>query len=139
MLTAIDGSIGNTDIQVRLHAGTTGTFNGSISHVSAVGAVVSIAVNGTASATTGIPDVEFRNGFTLYPNPAGDRLHISHAAAARDLVFTLYSAAGERLLTRKARIGNRETIINLQQLPAGTYFLQVSSAGKKALVSFVHF
>ncbi len=71
----------------------------------------------------------------VYPNPAGDQLNIrvnNSSRSDREVVITLQSIQGKRLLYREHRlIGSEagEIGISLERIPSGTLLLQVKVKG----------
>jgi hypothetical protein len=63
------------------------------------------------------------SGLSCYPNPVKDILTITNAAAIEKL--ELYNIAGQLLLTQSA--SEQTAYLNLENLPAGAYFLKAKS------------
>jgi len=70
----------------------------------------------------------------LYPNPVkkGNDLHFAANDTTADEV-TLYDMSGKLMITQK--IDKNGTVINTQNLSAGTYIYKISSSDKKILTS----
>jgi hypothetical protein len=68
-------------------------------------------------------------GFKLWPNPFRDRIFIKTGKALNDVVFELYNLAGQKVwgkqqLQLPAQVENQ---VQLPQVPAGLYFLRLTS------------
>lgn len=71
---------------------------------------------------TSIVDHKEENSLSLYPLPAHNLLNINYPAALFDDNIYIYNASGQVVLSQ-----NFNEQINIQQLPTGTYILQVIS------------
>ncbi|BAV05333.1 hypothetical protein FLA_1340 [Filimonas lacunae] len=61
----------------------------------------------------------------IYPNPATDRITVQLPVVQNNALVRVYNASGQ--LVKSARIQSSTTIIGLEQLPAGIYYVQVSN------------
>ncbi len=61
-----------------------------------------------------------QNNVFVYPNPAGDALHLAAGAAQK---LTVYNIQGLPVLTRQIAAGN--TTLDIQALAYGTYYLHL--------------
>jgi uncharacterized Ntn-hydrolase superfamily protein len=82
-----------------------------------------------------IPSIDKQGGIKVFPNPASDKLTIS------GLQFTIneieiYNSLHE--LVKKIKVEEKDTVIDLSELPAGIYFLKATNdKGEKAETKFV--
>ena len=75
----------------------------------------------------GINDGSF-NPLQVYPNPASDVLTIEFAGNTRSLPIRIYDLLGKEVMT--SRFDNSRSVINISELPAGTYRIVIGSFGK---------
>jgi photosystem II stability/assembly factor-like uncharacterized protein len=83
---------------------------------------------------------EFQNaGIALYPNPAPEKINITLSLNSPALCrFTLYNAMGVRVYSRmEAADGQFATSIDLRNMPAGTYYLEISDGIRRTVRGFV--
>jgi hypothetical protein len=78
----------------------------------------------TPDDTTGLGDVSF-NGLAVYPNPVTNTLKIDHTAAIEKVA--LYNITGQLVLSQN--IGSTNAELNLENLAAGAYLLNISTDG----------
>ncbi|HEX8562176.1 MAG TPA: T9SS type A sorting domain-containing protein [Flavobacterium sp.] len=94
----------------------------------------------TNTATTTIaalanPDFDFRNFFSIYPNPASDRLNISKTAEIAVTSICVYNLLGQQLIV----IPNGRDIdaVDVSTLQTGTYFLKINSDSGSSSAKFI--
>lgn len=79
------------------------------------------------SKLTGIGLEEAKANFlSIYPNPNAGILHISHPQLAKGQL-DLFDALGHYIIEAQAVYGT-ETEVNVEHLPAGTYYVRLSNA-----------
>ena len=83
----------------------------------------------------GIDEMAQQDGFSLTPNPAHDVL-ILHSASEEPFGFTLYDAAGRRLMQRQYATGGSYSI-DVADLAAGTYLVAFSTREVATVKTFV--
>lgn len=66
--------------------------------------------------------------FKVYPNPATDYVTIT-AESAKAVVFALFDAAGKQVMPPTPFVN--QTVVNTQDLPAGTYILRLTQDKKQ--------
>jgi uncharacterized delta-60 repeat protein len=69
------------------------------------------------------------NGIKLYPNPVTDILHIT--GINKESTISIFNTEGK--LVTQTTSANQTYNFNTKQLPAGVYYLQVTSENKKAV------
>jgi aminopeptidase N len=78
---------------------------------------------------------------SIRPNPAGHSLAFQFdTGQANEAVIAVYDVAGRRLLSRSASFasaGTRFETLNISSLPAGVYYLRVSTKTEQAARKFV--
>ncbi len=76
----------------------------------------------------------------IYPNPAGNTLHVNFGASLTGkIALVITDVSGKPLITNKALQGGTSAQINISNLPAGTYFLKIIStkSDENAVKKFV--
>jgi hypothetical protein len=81
------------------------------------------------SFPTGISQNKPKGGFSVYPNPTADVVHISGLTGSSEIQIT--DLTGKQLL--KQVVAKSTTIIDMHDFPCGIYFLK-SAAGMKKIV-----
>jgi photosystem II stability/assembly factor-like uncharacterized protein len=71
---------------------------------------------------------EQAQNISLYPNPVHDQLTILNEGQANESAFRLLDQTGRQIMSGKLNIGTNE--INVSELPAGMYFVQIQGAPK---------
>jgi hypothetical protein len=82
----------------------------------------------TTSTEDPLPD-----DFSLYPNPASDRIFISGERSNRPMEFTIYSSVGVNIRSGKTADGS----ISVSDLPQGVYLIEWRQGDKKTTSRFV--
>ena len=116
-------------------AGTgTVTFNGIINGVNKDNntggdkASNTVSLNLTEQSTTGIAEAAYWKSLKVFPQPASNVLHISSEGIKEGkYTLTVYDLNGKALWQNDYRAQNNlmQTEVPLQQLAAGTYFLNI--------------
>ncbi len=75
------------------------------------------------SGAVSVEDVAENEVLRIYPNPAGDVLHVAYQDEAISTA-TIYSITGQQMLTTQLKQG--DNIINIQALSKGVYFLKLN-------------
>jgi subtilisin family serine protease len=80
-------------------------------------------------STNGIE--QLNNSVKIYPNPTNDILNIElRLDKITEVKFQLFDAIGQLVLTSDRKVSNNEkTLLNLNDLPSGVYFLQIRING----------
>ncbi|MBC8645390.1 T9SS type A sorting domain-containing protein [Flavobacterium lindanitolerans] len=84
---------------------------------------------GTALKVDGFDNANFK----YYPNPVNNILTVSYSEAITGL--KLYNMVGQQLITKS--VNANETQIDMSNLPAGSYLLEVSSGNKSKMVKLL--
>jgi hypothetical protein len=61
----------------------------------------------------------------IYPNPANDKITVSHPAFTGISSLTIFNVNGEKVVERSVR--ESEILINISALPGGVYFVQLQN------------
>ncbi|MBW2937188.1 T9SS type A sorting domain-containing protein [Aureisphaera sp. CAU 1614] len=72
-------------------------------------------------------------GFSMYPNPAKNSLNISAANTIDQIA--IYDVLGRKVIDQSINLNNVE--VNVSELTAGAYFIQVSSGTQKGSYKFI--
>lgn len=75
-------------------------------------------------------------GVSLYPNPAKDVIIISNAEAVTNATISIINSVGKTVLQSGNRSG-RNLNVDIANLPAGSYMVQVSANSKTTTLKFV--
>jgi hypothetical protein len=68
---------------------------------------------------------------SVYPNPASEVLHIRFTdPVERELVWQLYNAIGQRVMSREIGMWEEEVEVDVGSLPGGIYFYGVEQDGR---------
>ncbi|MCP9751971.1 T9SS type A sorting domain-containing protein [Ferruginibacter sp. HRS2-29] len=70
------------------------------------------------------------------PNPATNKIAISHSPAVAAGSISVYSISGARILSQQVARGAFQTSLDISRLSKGNYYLVYENAGKKETVSF---
>ncbi len=81
---------------------------------------------------TGYTDPEISVDFKVYPVPATSYVFIESEEVRENMVVELYNISGSKLLT--AQITENKMQIDLKNLPASEYQLNIISSGQKKLI-----
>lgn len=76
----------------------------------------------------------------VYPIPTSDNLHLNFLAdVTQDVQINILDISGKAVLTKyhKAKRGENEVILNIQDLHANTYFISLSNEKEKVVDKFV--
>jgi hypothetical protein len=73
---------------------------------------------------TSIPDDISIESFNIFPNPATDQITIQNFLNKTDCNITLYNISGSQIF--KKIMKTNEMILNINYLPSGIYFLQIT-------------
>jgi hypothetical protein len=82
---------------------------------------------------TGVNEVNATDGITLYPNPAQSQLTIKGATAGAQI--RVFSIIGKQLL--QTTTTTNDAIIDVAQLPPGSYLLHINTAGNTSTKQFI--
>ncbi|RNI25695.1 T9SS type A sorting domain-containing protein [Rufibacter latericius] len=105
--------------------------------------------NNTSSATfvrmkdpNGIKELSPEHKLTLWPNPATDKLSIEAKGfknGEKTAEITLYSAAGQKMVTKKASIANQElkASLDVSNLSHGLYLVYIRVGDTLTIRRFV--
>jgi pectin methylesterase-like acyl-CoA thioesterase len=122
VLVPANGTIPATTISVRLNGSVTGVHNGSITHTSAGVATAFVPVSGV---------ITIREKYGVYPVPASRTAFISHPLMTQRAVISIYSVAGQKLMTLYAEPNTAETPIDLSNMRQGMYIVEINTGTEK--------
>jgi hypothetical protein len=98
--------------------------NGNPADEQALGSVV------ISAAVTAISSFAANNDFSISPNPASESLNLNSADLFED--YRIFNSLGQLVLN-----GRYSNQIDISDINAGNYFLELSKAGKKSVKAFV--
>jgi hypothetical protein len=75
----------------------------------------------------GVTDVANGNVFTVYPNPAKDNVQLTLTAEWNSLEVTVFDNSGRVVMSKAYNAGLNVIDVNVSELAAGAYMLQVTS------------
>jgi hypothetical protein len=109
------------------------------------GAYYNLGIGITDSATVSYPHLEVENvavslGFSLYPNPATNVINVAITAEMPALAtLCIVNVKGERFAasTKQLHAGANVYSLQVSDLPAGIYTVQLTSGGKKMVEKWV--
>ena len=81
-----------------------------------------------------------RQNFSLYPNPAAEKLFLLNNSPADydDLQFKISDLRGITILEGKLNSSQQKTTVNIESIPASVYFLEVYNAkGRLSIIRFI--
>jgi hypothetical protein len=85
----------------------------------------------------GINEIQFKNRFRVYPNPATNNLSLETAYAGEDINFVLTNVIGQIVYSDKMSKGVYMKNIDISSFAKGIYTLSVNSASGKAAYKVV--
>ncbi|MFN8417246.1 MAG: glycosyl hydrolase family 8 [Cytophagaceae bacterium] len=97
--------------------------------------IINVTVTGTtATAVLGTLDAK---AIDLYPNPSNGTSYLEFNDTYDNVVVTVFNATGVAVLTDKMATVNGVQTLNTTSLPAGIYFVEISTAQGKLVKRFV--
>ena len=78
-----------------------------------------------ACAAISLKNITNDNAFTIYPNPATDKLTVVITRAAEEPNLNISNIEGQQLITRQ--ITQPKTQLDINSLPSGVYFVRLTS------------
>jgi len=83
------------------------------------------AILNFTTGSTKVTDMAQDTGIKVYPNPAGDKLHLQGYDLQEDAEYVIYSVVGQVVM--RGTLQNETTDINVELLPSGMYFLKIGN------------
>jgi len=119
-------------------AAPTTTSSYSVTGKNQSGCVSAASVTVNVSTCLGVEDVEDNLVKAIYPVPTSERLNIS-LNAAEEVKILLFNAVGQQLKNSSDIQYESQNLVSLDvsELAAGIYLLEVSTSAKKSLVKIV--
>jgi hypothetical protein len=113
---------------VTFYATTLYAFNGGD------GGDVAVPVSITVSEATGVGISEAAlEALSVYPNPVIDEIHVAAKDVDEEIMFTMYSMDGKKVLEEKHDGGDITIDLSSKSLTTGVYFLQMEAAGSRTI------
>ena len=85
------------------------------------------------TASTGIADIDFKNNFSIYPNPTTEILNIVSNTSEK-FSINIFNTLGEKI-TSANNIQHLQ--LNINNYPSGLYFIQINSDNKFFTQKFI--
>ncbi|MBO6516031.1 MAG: T9SS type A sorting domain-containing protein [Bacteroidia bacterium] len=82
----------------------------------------------------GIENIIARLGLSIYPNPATDRLTIE---SEENLNVSVLDCLGKEVLPVRNVNANTQEVLQVDQLPAGVYFLRIQNENDQTMVKWI--
>jgi hypothetical protein len=127
-LTRVNGAVAPTTILVRLNVPVTGMYSGVLKHTSSDADPVDVLLNGQNKV-----NVEY----VIYPVPATRTIFLAHPVTAERAIITFYNSTGHKIATHSSQPNTIETMIDVNQLPQGLYFVEYRLGETKVLLKFI--
>jgi hypothetical protein len=90
---------------------------------------VTLKGRGTGAATASALLV--KNGLSLTPNPAAERVVVSHPTAKAGAQVALYTTTGQKVANLATQLGSDHTSLDLSKLAAGLYLVEYADAEQR--------
>lgn len=87
--------------------------------------------------TTGLNDVSLEAELKAFPNPASEMINISVGSDYRIHGIEVLNHLGQKLRSRSIEVPENTLSIPINDLPLGTYLVQVDLGNKKGIVRFI--
>jgi hypothetical protein len=71
------------------------------------------------------------NDFEVFPNPAGEMIHINFSSQANPIRMELFNALGEVVWSEKIPAATTAKSISVEWLPKGIYILSAETTSEK--------
>jgi rhamnogalacturonan endolyase len=128
--------------KIRIQA-TTSSGLANIDYIKIAGpsSITGIACSGLKNAS-GIPSLSGATHTSLFPNPVSEgKLHVNtNIESASELTVSVYNNMGVQVKYADFGIlekGNHVLLVNVGDLPSGTYFIRIRMDGKAEIHSFI--
>jgi len=79
----------------------------------------------------GVSDNDFGQEYTIYPNPASDKISLQSAVSSQQSVMVeIYDLNGRKLLNKQIPAGSEEVTVDMSGLESGIYFCRLIMENK---------
>lgn len=110
-----------------------GAFNFANGNGNTTGDVI-IAESFSFNEATGVGISEAAlEALSVYPNPVIDEIHVAAKDVDEEIMFTMYSMDGKKVLEEKHDGGDITIDLSSKSLTTGVYFLQMEAAGNRTI------
>ena len=93
--------------------------------------------NDIAGFIVSVQNVTDYRAFDIFPNPAGNELHVRFLGSVENVQWTMSDVSGRVLNQSQLKAGVKDFIVPLENLSAGVYFIHAVTAEGKQTVRFV--
>lgn len=97
------------------------------------GDTVGLTISGCATSVQ-LSEIENSNTLVVYPNPVRDLLFLNYFQTTGNFSISIYDIHGRLVLTQESSINN--SVLNVESLPKGLYFITSTSAKSNAFAKF---
>ncbi|MFN0189901.1 MAG: T9SS type A sorting domain-containing protein [Bacteroidia bacterium] len=73
----------------------------------------------------------------LFPNPCKDKLHLQFNSAGKSSTITIYDLQGRNIVMNEIEHNSNTTTLDVENLEAGTYILQIRNGDQLFRKKFV--
>ncbi|WP_167856844.1 T9SS type A sorting domain-containing protein [Hymenobacter aquaticus] len=95
-------------------------------------------LNGIASVVMSTEDEKgVQVGLSVYPNPAGEQLTLTHPVAGKTAVVSIFDVKGRQVAQVVVTAGSQQTALAAGQLTAGIYLVRYQDAQTQLTTKFV--
>jgi hypothetical protein len=109
-----------------------GTATLNYTYADAFGCAVTVSLSTEVESCLGLNSIDDLSKPLIYPNPAGNQVHIRLSADETLNVFKLYSLSGALIFECKSECHHGLHSINLpEQIEAGTYLIEIETNANK--------
>ena len=85
--------------------------------------IMSYNINGLLNEILPVEDIVDQNLFKIYPTVASSFINLSIDAKLQDVDITIYTSSGQKV----GQIAKKQSILEVQDLPTGLYFIKLTS------------
>ncbi|MEA5426195.1 pectinesterase family protein [Arcicella lustrica] len=133
-LTSTSGKLSQTSIAVRMTAKLIGNFTGNITHKSSGMSEKLLVLKGSVSAPLAVEE-EPVNKISIGPNPAQQSLKVSHPTGKASL--SILGTGGQKIQQIETQLYSTFTIVNLEHLSSGQYFIEYLTDKHREVLKFI--
>lgn len=139
-ITPVNNSIANTTIFVRFAPTQAGLFSNTITQITGTTALTPITVSGTAITPSSVRT--YSDGrFIVFPSPAEHTITIeANVLRAGEAMIFVTDILGKRIMTESVMLsanGSTRIPLNISQMLAGAYFVEIQQATTRYTVPFI--
>lgn len=127
------GSLSGSSVVVSPTANVTYTAN-AVNGACTGSNVITLTV---VACSTGLNAYTLNTSYRAYPNPVADKLYIESNGSSSTVNVEVVDALGKVVLKQSHTFGATPCIVNVSAMPAGIYFVKLTSASEIKAIRFV--